>query len=137
MKKHIIFTLAVLLISGFQLAAQPTIIKSGFSVTLPENRISVKAGESKTVDLNVNRSTKFQDNQIELMFSSALPAGVEINFERTTDITKSDKMVITVADNAGATKETLIVNGKSSTMTRGAMFTLEIVNNKNLPAEQQ
>lgn len=137
MKKYILSTFALLLISAVQLAAQPTPIKSGFTVTLPENQISIKAGESKTVDLNINRSTKFQDAQIDLMFSSALPAGVEISFERTTDFTKSDKMLIKVADNAAAMRETLIVNGKSSTMTRGAMFTIEISNNKNLPAEQK
>lgn len=137
MKKHILFTFALILIASAQLAAQPTPIKSGFTITIPENQISIKAGESKTVDLNINRSTKFQDAQIDLMFSSDLPAGVEISFERTDDITKSDKMVIKVADNAAAMRETLIVNGKTSTMTRGAMFTIEISNSKNLPAEQK
>jgi hypothetical protein len=119
------------------LSAQPTSVKSGFTVTIPENQISINAGESKTVDVNINRSTKFQKNEVDLMLSSELPVGVTITFERTTDISKSDKMVISVANNAATAQETFILNGKSSTMTRGAMFTLKIVNNKNTPAEQQ
>lgn len=134
MKKIIFSLIALLTIASAPLFAQSSTPTKEFTVSVTETNISLKPGETKTVDVFVNRSKRFEKTNIDLSLSTSLPAGVEVSFERAAEANQADKMIIKAAGNVAPYKGTYVLNAKSSTLTKGTMFTLVVGGENSLPA---
>jgi len=124
--KNLVSTLFIVLIfSSTQLFAQ-IIPKKEFTVTISEKNINLKAGQTKTFDVTINRSKPYSKVNIDLLISSTLPEGLTITFEDGNNPLVNRKMVITASSDMNAYSKTIILKGKSLRVSKGVMLNLSV-----------
>ena len=123
--KNFIFITILALSSILTESFAQTIPKKEFTVKLSETDISIQPGKTQTIDVTINRSKSYSKTKIDLVIGSALPEGVTISFKDGTNPLTQKQMIITVNENVAAISKTLILNAKSSRVTKGVMFKLK------------
>ncbi len=126
MKK--LFTLIPMMVVLFTVQAfgQGTTPAKDFTVSISEPSIVLAPGETKTVDVNINRSVKFRKTKIDLYIDNKLPNGVTASFERAADWTQSDKLILKASSDATNYNGTLVLKASSARLTKGTMFNLTV-----------
>ncbi|MEM8893552.1 MAG: hypothetical protein AAGC88_03175 [Bacteroidota bacterium] len=119
----IIPILVVLVVS--QAVAQTTPAKE-FTVSISEPSIELAPGETKSIDVFVNRSVKYRKAKIKLYIDNKLPEGITASFERAEDYTQADKLILSAKSDAGNYNGTLILKASSARLTKGTMFNLTV-----------
>lgn len=97
-----------------------------YTVTIAEPSIVLSPGETKTVDVKINRSVKFRKTKIDLYIDNKLPNGVTARFERAADWTQTDKLILAAESTATNYSGTLILKASSARLTKGTMFNLTV-----------
>lgn len=120
-KLALIITLAIL--SSVAVIAQE-IPKKEFTISVSNNDLAVKPGETKKYEVTLNRSKSYKKTAIDLVIDSTLPDGVTVAFENGTDPMINRVMVVTVADNAEPFNKAIILKGKSLRASKGVMLNL-------------
>jgi hypothetical protein len=126
MKKLLTLIPMMMILFAAQAVAQGTTPAKEFTVSIAESNIVLAAGETKTVDVNINRSTKYRKTKIDLYIDNKLPSGVTASFERAADMTQADKLIIKADANATNYNGTLILKASSARLTKGTMFNLTV-----------
>lgn len=126
MKNNIIVLSTILLfVSQVLLAQQP---KKEFLIELSEKNMIIKPGQSKKIEVTINRSKSYQKTAIVLELASSLPEGVSASFQAGVDPLVNQILIVTVSENVQPVTKTLILKGKSSRSSKGIMLNLEIPN---------
>ena len=125
MKKLFAIVPVMVVLLAAQALAQTTPAKE-FTVTITEPNIVLAPGETKSIDVNINRSVKYRKTKIKLYIDNKLPNGVTASFKRAEDYTQTDKMILTASSDATNYNGTLIVKAKSARLTKGTMFNLTV-----------
>lgn len=126
MKKSILF-LIVLAACALQAVAQEKAApRSEFLIELSASAVDVKAGESREVTLQVNRSKAYSKFKGVLGVSSGLPQGVTVAFAPAQDVEGSSVVTITADATAKPGTYTLILNGTLQHKTKGATLALTV-----------
>jgi hypothetical protein len=124
--KKIFFTIALAL-TGVSLHAQEkTVLRSEFAVELSTTSLEVKAGETKDVNIHLNRSKSFSKSKVVLGISSGLPEGVTVTFEPSEGVLENSVAKVAVAPTVKAGTYTLIVNGVMQNKSKGKMLKLVV-----------
>lgn len=100
--------------------------KKEFTVTMSDKNISLAPGESKSVDVTLNRSKAYRKTNIDLLVDSTLPEGITISFEGGADPMIFQTMTITAANDAAPFSKSLILKGKTNRGSKGIMFKLGV-----------
>lgn len=126
MQKLILSILAVAAVT-FSVAAQDKVApRTEYSVSLSENKIQVKPGESKDLTVSILRSKSFAKAQAKLGLSSALPEGITIGFAPAEGLFESSVATITVAPNTKEGECQLILKSTLNNKTKGAIVKLAV-----------
>lgn len=126
MKKLLTLIPMMVVLFAVQAFAQGTTPAKDFTVAIAEPSIVLAPGETKTVDVNINRSMKFRKTKIDLYIDNKLPHGVTASFERADDQTQADKLVLKADANATNYNGTLVLKASSARLTKGTMFNLTV-----------
>ena len=131
MKKFFSIIPMLVVLFTVQAVAQTTPAKE-FTVSIAEPSIVLAPGETKTIDVFVNRSVKYRKAKVKLYIDNKLPNGVTASFERAADYTQADKLVLSAKSDAGDYNGTLILKASSARLTKGTMFNLTVGSGSNL-----
>jgi hypothetical protein len=124
--KNIILSL-LLAASSTALSAQEKIApRSEFSVELSATTVEVKPGESKSVDITLNRSKSYAKSAAKLGLSSGLPDGVTVVFEPAEGVIDQSVARIAVGPEAKAGTYTIILNTVIQNKSKGKTLKLLI-----------
>jgi hypothetical protein len=130
--KNVILTI-LFAVSGAALFAQEKIApRTEFTVELSTTTLQATPGETKTVDVTLNRSKSYSKSNAKLGLSSGLPAGITIVFEPAEGIIESSVARITVGADVKAGTYTIIMNSVIQNKSKGK--TLKLVVNDNIAA---
>ena len=124
MKKIILFTILAFSTVLTESNAQTT-PKKEFTVKMSETDISILPGKSQTIDVTINRSKPYRKTKIDLVVGSTLPEGVSISFKDGVNPLTQRQMIVTANENVVGISKTLILQAKSSRVTKGVMFKLK------------
>lgn len=126
MKKLILSVLAVAAVA-FSVAAQDKIApRTEYSVSVSENKIQVKPGESKELTVSILRSKSFSKAQAKLGLSSGLPEGVTIGFAPAEGLFESSVATVSVAPNTKEGEYQLILKTTLNNKIKGTIVKLTV-----------
>ena len=101
MKKLLLFAFVLAAASvNYGYAQEKTAPRTDFSVSLSENVITLKPGETKSLTLAILKSKSFSRSSAKLGLSSSLPDGVTVGYEPAEG--KFDSSVATFTASADA-----------------------------------
>ena len=124
MKKLILSVLAVAAVT-FSAAAQEKVApRTEYSVSLSENKIQVKPGESKEVTISILRSKSFAKAQAKLGLSSGLPEGITIGFAPAEGLFDSSVATLTVSPNTKEGEYSVILKSTLNNKIKGTIIKL-------------
>lgn len=126
MKKLVLSVLAVVAVT-FSVAAQDKVApRTEYSVSLSENKIQVKPGESTELTVSILRSKSFSKAQAKLGLSSGLPEGITIGFAPAEGLFESSVATISVAPNTKEGEYQLILKTTLNNKIKGTIVKLSV-----------
>lgn len=126
MKKLILSVLAVAALT-LSVAAQNNVApRTEYSVSLSENKIQVKPGESKELTVSILRSKSFSKAQAKLGLSSGLPEGITIGFAPAEGLFESSVATITVSPDTKEGEYQLILKSTLNNKIKGTIVKLTV-----------
>jgi hypothetical protein len=123
MKKTILLSIMALSITISSTFAQMA-PKKEFTVSMSQNDITLTQGESKTIDVAINRSKAYKVTDIDLSIGSTMPEGLSVTFENGNDPLNQRKMILTATENLELSSKSLVLKAKSSRVSKGVIFKL-------------
>ncbi len=125
--RKILLSLLTLAAVTYTVAAQEKIApRTEYSVSLSENKIQVKPGESKEITVSILRSKSFARSEAKLGLSSRLPEGVTVTYAPAEGMFDSTVATITVASNANAGEYQVILKTTLNNKTKGSIVKLVV-----------
>jgi len=97
-----------------------------FTISLSEKDIVLVPGETKRIEVTINRSKAFSKTDIDLSLSSILPEGILVDFENGPDPAVNQIMVISAATDTAPFKKAIILKAYSSRATKGIMLNMSL-----------
>jgi hypothetical protein len=129
MKKSIILFFFASLVTVQLSFAQETAPSKEYAIALSTNAISVAPGESKQVQVSINRSKAFLKGQVELGLSSSLPEGITVTFEPAKGQFNSSVATITASSQVVAGQYPIIFKSKLKNLNKGSILTITVDGN--------
>lgn len=120
-------TTSLLFISTL-LAAQSTgeIPKTEFKVSLPENSLSIKPGESKEVAMTITRSKSYSKLNAELGTFSPLPNGIVVSFDPKEGNFDTGSASISVASDVPAGTYSIVMGAIINYKKKGSILEIKV-----------
>lgn len=126
MKKIILSLLAVVAITISVAAQEKVAPRTEYSVSLSENRIQVKPGESKELTVSILRSKSFSKAQAKLGLSSGLPEGITIGFAPAEGLFDSSVATLTVSPDTKEGEYSIILKSTLNNKIKGTIVKLVV-----------
>lgn len=124
MKNLLLTVLAVAAIT-FTASAQVA-PRTEYSVSLSENKIQVKPGESKEITVSILRSKSFAKSEAKLGLSSGLPEGITVTYANAEGMFESTIATITASPETKEGEYQLILKTTLNNKTKGSIVKLVV-----------
>ncbi|HEY3405349.1 MAG TPA: hypothetical protein VGK59_18315 [Ohtaekwangia sp.] len=125
MKKSIlIIALSAITFIGF--AQEKTAPRSEFTIDLSASTLEAKPGQTKEVEINLNRSKSYLKSNAVLGLSSGLPAGVTVSFEPAEGVINSSVAKVSIAENVKPGNYMIIFKSTIQHKSKGATLKLVV-----------
>lgn len=125
----ILFFLISLITAQVSLAQEAPAPRKEYVISLSTNAISLAPGETKQVQVLINRSKTFLKGQVELGLSSSLPEGVTITFEPAKGQINSSVATITASAQAAAGQYPIIIKSRLKNLNKGSIISITVEGN--------
>ncbi|MBL7874492.1 MAG: hypothetical protein JNL53_02440 [Cyclobacteriaceae bacterium] len=120
-------TIPLLFISTLLAAQSPTEIpKSEFKVSLPENSVTIKPGESKEVAMTITRSKSYSKLSAEPGTFSPLPNGIVISFDPKEGNFESTHASISVASGVPSGTYSIVMGAIINSRKKGSVLEIKV-----------
>jgi len=126
MKKILLSVLAIAAVTFTAAAQEKTAPRTEYSVSVSENAIQIKPGESKEITLTILRSQSFSKAKAELGLSSSLPEGVTVEFTPSEGLLDSSVVKVTAAAAAKEGNYTIILKSTLNHKVKGTVVKVVI-----------
>jgi hypothetical protein len=127
--KNLILTILFAVSSTALFAQERTTPRSEFTIELSTATLEAKPGETKNVDITLNRSKSYAKSKAKLGLSSGLPAGVTIEFEPAEGVVESSIAKVSISPAVKPGSYTIILNGVIQNKTKGKTLKLLVTDN--------
>ena len=128
MKKSIlILVLSAITFVGF--AQEKPAPRTEFTIDLSATTLEASAGQTKDVEINLNRSKSYSKSNAVLGLSSGLPAGVTVSFEPAEGVITHSVAKITIAENTKPGSYMIIFKSTIQHKSKGATLKLVVAEN--------
>lgn len=128
MKKFILSVLTIAAVSFSTVAQEKVAPRTEYSVSLSENKIQVKPGESKEITVSILRSKSFAKSEAKLGLSSALPEGVTVTYSTEEGLFESSVAKVSVAADVKEGEYQLILKTTVNNKIKGSIVKLSVSN---------
>jgi uncharacterized membrane protein len=135
MKKLLLSLLAVAAVTVTVAAQDKVAPRTEYSVSLSENKIQVKPGESKEITVSILRSKSFSRSEAKLGLSSGLPEGVTVTYAPAEGMFDSTVATITVAPDAKEGEYQVILKATLNNKTKGSIVKLVVGSGSTTPKD--
>jgi len=130
-------TINTLLLTLFALITLPAMAqeistKDGFALKPATNSIVINQGGTQEIDVEVLRSKRYAQKKIELSIQGAIPEGLSVNITQPTP-ELSGKLEIIAGDNASGGNYMLVLQGKTSRITKASLIKV-VINSETISA---
>ena len=126
MQKLLLSLLALVAVTVTVAAQDKVAPRTEYSVSLSENKIQVKPGESKEITVSILRSKSFSRNEAKLGLSSGLPEGVTVTYAPAEGMFDSAVATITAAADAKQGEYQIILKTTLNNKTKGSIVKLVV-----------
>ena len=121
--KKIILSFIILSLAGSLFAQEAP--RNEFTVSLAEQSLTLKPGETKNVSLTLSRSKSFSKSKATLGLSSGLPQGISVVFSPAEEVLDSSEIQVTANESVKPGAYTVIIKSTMQNKNKGA--TLKVV----------
>jgi len=126
-----LFSIAIVLVavsihSGY--AQEKTAPRTEFSVSLSENVVKLKPGETKQLTVSVLKSKSYARSEAKLGLSSSLPAGVALTYEPAEGMFESSIATFTATPETKAGEYQVILKTTVNNKTKGTIVKVVVEN---------
>jgi uncharacterized membrane protein len=118
------------ILSIFLLFASSAFSQSGtlrdnkFSLELAKNKVSLSAGQSEELTILIQRSAKYEDEEIE--FIATAPEGLSLTFGEPTTLGNKNTLTITASEGASTGTKMIIIYGRVDQTRKGVALSVSI-----------
>ena len=124
-----LITLSFLFVAALTFGQAPTERpRTEFTIDLSEGSLSIKPGETKQVNVLLNRSKYYAKEKATLGFLSSLPQGITITYEPKEGNFDSSIATITAAAEASTGVHQIVLSALLSTKKKGTILKLTVSN---------
>jgi len=120
------FVFAAVSINGY--AQEKTAPRTEFSVSLSENVVTIKPGETKQVTVSILRSKSYSRSDAKLGLSSSLPNGVTVGYEPAEGMFERSIVSFTAAPDSKAGEYKVILKTTVNNKIKGSIVKLVVEN---------
>lgn len=129
MKKLLLIAFVLLAASvNYGYAQEKTAPRTEYSVSLSENNIKLKAGETKQLTISILKSKSFSRSEAKLGLSSALPAGITVTYEPAEGMFESSVATISAAAGTIAGEYQIILKTNVNNKIKGSIVKVVVEN---------
>lgn len=121
MKKILLSVLAIVALMFAAAAQEKEAPRTEYSVSVSENSVQVKPGESKEITLTLLRSRSFTKAKAQLGLSSSLPEGVTVEFSPSEGLIDSSVVKFTASPTAKEGTYTIILKSTLNYKVKGTV----------------
>lgn len=125
--QKLLLSLFALVAVTLTVAAQDKVApRTEYSVSLSENKIQVKPGESKEITVSILRSKSYSRNEAKLGLSSGLPEGVTVTYAPAEGMFDTTVATIAAAADAKQGEYQIILKTTLNNKTKGSIVKLVV-----------
>ena len=129
MKKLLLIAFVLLAASvNYGYAQEKTAPRTEYSVSLSENNIKLKAGETRQLTVTVLKSKSFSRSETKLGLSSSLPAGITVSYEPAEGMFESSVATISAAAGTTAGEYQIILKTNVNNKIKGSIVKVVVEN---------
>ena len=129
MKKLLLFVFVLVAASvNYGYAQEKTAPRTDFSVSLSENTVTIKPGETKQLTVSILRSKSYSRTEAKLGVSSSLPEGVTVSYAPAEGLFESTTASITAASNSKAGEYQVILKTNLNNKIKGSIVKVIVEN---------
>jgi hypothetical protein len=126
MKRFLLLTIVFAAVSLTGYAQEKTAPRTDYSVSLSENLITIKPGESKQLTVTIVKSKAFSRSTVKLGLSSSLPEGLTVAYEPAEGKFESSVATFTAAADAKAGEFQVILKTNLNNKIKGSIVKVVI-----------
>lgn len=126
--KKLLPVIALLAFSVVTESPAQTAPRTEYAIQVSEPVLAVKAGETKSLDVNLARSKSFAKYKAELTIASSLPQGISARFEPATGLFDMSTLFITASNEVKPGQYQLIVRCEMGRKLKASVVTLQVGN---------
>lgn len=126
MKKLLLSLLALVAVTVTVSAQEKIAPRTEYSVSLSENKIQIKPGESKEITVSILRSKSFARTEAKVGLSSGLPDGITLNYSPSEGMFESTVATITANADVKAGEYQVILKTTLNNKTKGSIVKLVV-----------
>jgi hypothetical protein len=135
MKKFILFVIVFAAVSINKGNAQEkTAPRTDYSVTLSENVIKLKPGETKQLTVSILKSKSYARSEAKLGLSSTLPTGVTVGYEPAEGMFESSVVSFSAAADAKSGEYQIVLKTSVNNKIKGSIVKVFVESNVALSA---
>src|SRR5688572_28196574 len=120
------FVFSAVSINGY--SQEKTAPQTDFTVSLSENVMTIKPGETKQVTVSILRSKSYSRTQAKLGLSSSLPEGLTVAYEPTEGMFESSVATFTAAADSKAGEYQVILKTTLNNKIKGSIVKVIVEN---------
>jgi uncharacterized membrane protein len=127
MKKLLLFAFVLAAASvNYGYAQEKAAPRTDFSVSLSENVITIKPGETKSLTVTILKSKSFSRSDVKLGLSSSLPEGLTVAYEPAEGKFESSVATFTASADAKAGEFQVVLKTTMNNKTKGSIVKVVI-----------
>jgi hypothetical protein len=120
------FVFSAVSITGY--SQEKTAPQTDFTVSLSENVVTIKPGETKQVTVSILRSKSYSRTQAKLGLSSSLPEGLTVAYEPAEGMFESSVATFTAAADSKAGEYQVILKTTLNNKIKGSIVKVVVEN---------
>ena len=129
------FTISFLFIISIAMSQMKTELpRTEFTISLSENSLTIKPGESKQITVAVLRSKSYAKSKAVMGFSNTLPEGLTAVYEPAQGNFETSVVTLTAGPTTVSGTYQIVLNSTLNHKTKGSILRLSI-NNENVASK--
>lgn len=121
MQKLLLSIFAVVAVAFGAAAQEKVAPRTEYSVSVSENKVQVKPGQSKELTVSILRSKSFSKAEAKLGLSSTLPEGITVSFAPAEGLFERSVATVDVASGTKEGEYQLILRSTVNNKTKGTV----------------
>ncbi len=121
--------MTLVLLTAASAYAQQTAPRTEYAVTLSEDAVTLKPGESKTITLTLLKSKSYSKGKVALAFSSTIPQGLTVSYDPAEGVIDSTTVTVAAASDVKEGSYQIILKSSIHNRIKGTVLKITVAGN--------